>query len=86
MPTPVSPYLWLAGFVVLLMVLIFIAWILAELVLPRLEPGTDDHKIVKWWTWMLAMPVAIIGYALPVIGGAFLAVAIASIVGHVIFG
>jgi len=45
--TEISPHLWLSGFLTMLMVLIFIAWILAQIVRSMAEPGTDEHKIVK---------------------------------------
>lgn len=80
--TEISPYLWLAGFLTMLMVLIFIAWILAQLVLSKAEPGTDEHKIVKWWADMLSWPVVIIGYVfLPLIGGLFLFFAVLQLIG-----
>lgn len=77
----ISPYLWLAGFLTMLMVLIFIAWILAQLVLSKAEPGTDEHKIVKWWAALLSWPVVIIGYVfLPLIGGIFLVLAVSQLI------
>lgn len=78
----ISPYIWLAGFLAMLMVLVFIAWVLAQLVLSKAEPDTDEYKIVKWWANMLSWPVAIVGYLfLPVIGTVFLVIAIAKLVG-----
>lgn len=63
----IAPEFWLLGLVILLMALLFIAWLLANLVLSRLEPGSDNHRIVAWWEKVMTWPVVLLGYLLPVL-------------------
>lgn len=63
----ISGHLLLLGLVILLLALLFIAWLLANLVLSRLEPGSDNHRIVAWWEKVMTWPVVLLGYLLPVL-------------------
>lgn len=74
-----SAWLALMGMVLMLATTMLVAWLVASIVYPRVPEGTPVHRIAKLWSRVLAFPVEIMAYTIPILAFLFFILAVASI-------
>ena len=77
---PVYGWLALVGIVLMLATTMLIAWLVASIVHPRAQQGSRQQKVARLWSRVLAFPVEIMAYAVPVLAFLFFLVATTMII------
>lgn len=77
---PIYGWLALVGIVLMLATTMLIAWLVASIVHPRVRQGSQEQKVARLWSKVLAFPVEIMAYAVPVLALLFFLVAITMVI------
>lgn len=76
---PMYGWLALVGIVLMLATTMLIAWLVASIVHPRVQQGSPEQRVAKLWSKVLAFPVEIMAYAVPLLAFMFFIFAVAMI-------
>lgn len=75
-----SAWIALMGMVLMLATTMLVAWLVASIIYPRVPEGTQVHRIARLWTRVLAFPVEIMAYTIPVLAFLFFILSAAMII------